>query len=148
AAEAPNPLVGGVGDKLADSPVRKEIVGIFQPEGFSFVGTSENVGMSFIKLADWDKRHDTAMTLIPKINQALHSIPDAQIFAVNLPTIRGLSQFGGIDMYLQARTGQSRQQLMQAVQTLMTNAGKSPALYGIRPNSLPSAPQLQIAVDR
>ena len=134
--------------KLLQSAVGKNIAHIFQPEGFSFVGTSENVGMAFMKLTDWDKRSQTAMQLIPQFNRILHGIPDAQIFAVNLPTIRGLSQFGGIDMYLQARTGQSRQQLMQAVQTLMTNAGKSPALYGIRPNSLPSAPQLQIAVDR
>jgi multidrug efflux pump len=137
-----------VRDKLANSPFGKEIVGIFQPEGFSFVGTSENVGMSFIKLADWDKRHDTAMTLIPKINQTLHGITDAQIFAVNLPTIRGLSQFGGIDMYLQAREGQSRAELAQATGTLLAGATKSPVLFGIRPNSLPSAPQLDIAVDR
>jgi multidrug efflux pump len=137
-----------VRDKLANSPFSKEIVGIFQPEGFSFVGTSENVGMSFIKLADWNKRHDTAMTLIPKINQTLHSISDAQIFAVNLPTIRGLSQFGGIDMYLQAREGQSRAELAQATGTLLGGATKSPVLFGIRPNSLPSAPQLDIAVDR
>jgi multidrug efflux pump len=130
-------------DKLAHSPVGKDIADIFQPEGFSFVGTSENVGMAFIKLTNWDKRSQTAMQLIPRLNQVLHGIRDAQLFATNLPTIRGLSQFGGIDMYLQARTGQSHQQLMQAVQTLITNAGKSPALYGIRPN-----PQLQIAVDR
>ena len=137
-----------VRDKLGNSPFSKEIVGIFQPEGFSFVGTSENVGMSFIKLADWNKRHDTAMTLIPKINQTLHGISDAQIFAVNLPTIRGLSQFGGIDMYLQAREGQSRAELAQATGTLLGGATKSPVLFGIRPNSLPSAPQLDIAVDR
>jgi multidrug efflux pump len=141
-------VMAEVRDKLANSPFSKEIVGIFQPEGFSFVGTSENVGMSFIKLADWGKRHDTAMTLIPKINQTLHSIPDAQIFAVNLPTIRGLSQFGGIDMYLQAREGQSRAELAQATGTLLAGATKSPVLFGIRPNSLPSAPQLDIAVDR
>ncbi len=135
-------------DKLAHSDVGKDIADIFQPEGFSFVGTSENVGMAFIKLTNWDKRSQTAMQLIPQFNQALHGIRDAQIFSTNLPTIRGLSQFGGIDMYLQARTGQSRQQLMQAVQTLIENAGKNPALYGIRPNSLPSAPQLRISVDR
>ncbi|RFU49421.1 efflux RND transporter permease subunit [Paraburkholderia sp. DHOC27] len=141
-------VMAEVRDKLANAPFSKEIVGIFQPEGFSFVGTSENVGMSFIKLSDWDKRHDTAMTLIPKINQVLHGIPDAQIFAVNLPTIRGLSQFGGIDMYLQARAGQSRDELAGATRTLLGEASKSPVLFGIRPNSLPSAPQLDIAVDR
>ncbi|WP_158906161.1 efflux RND transporter permease subunit [Burkholderia sp. L27(2015)] len=141
-------VMAEVRDKLSQSAIGKEIVGIFQPEGFSFVGTSENVGMSFIKLADWNKRHDTAMKLIPQINQILHSIPDAQIFAVNLPTIRGLSQFGGIDMYLQAREGQSRDELAQATRTLLAAATKSPVLFGIRPNSLPSAPQLAIAVDR
>ncbi|NPT44683.1 efflux RND transporter permease subunit [Paraburkholderia sp. 1N] len=141
-------VMAEVRDKLEHSAVGKEIVGIFQPEGFSFVGTSENVGMSFIKLADWNKRHDTAMKLIPQINQILHTIPDAQIFAVNLPTIRGLSQFGGIDMYLQARAGQSRAELGQATATLLGNASKNPVLFGIRPNSLPSAPQLDVAVDR
>jgi multidrug efflux pump len=135
-------------DTLAHSPVGKDIAGIFQPEGFSFVGTSENVGMAFIKLTDWDERSQTAMQLIPQFNQALHGIGDAQLFVVNLPTIRGLSQFGGIDMYLQARTGQSRAELMQAVGTLLENANSNPSLFGIRPNSLPNAPQLQIAVDR
>jgi multidrug efflux pump len=133
---------------LLKSPVGKDIVGIFQPEGFSFVGTSENVGMAFIKLSLWDKRSKTAMQLIPEMNGILHSIPDAQIFVTNLPTIRGLSQFGGIDMYLQARAGQSRDELTQAQQTLIGDASKSPVLFGIRPNSLPTAPQLNIAVDR
>jgi multidrug efflux pump len=67
---------------------------------------------------------------------------------VNLPTIRGLSQFGGIDMYLQARTGQSRTELAQAQAQLLGAASKSAVLYGIRPNSLPDAPQLQVSVDR
>ena len=68
-------------------------------KGFSFVGQSENVGMVFIKLTDWGQRSRSAMQLIPQANQILHSINDAQIFVTNLPTIRGLSQFGGVDMY-------------------------------------------------
>ena len=135
-------------DKLMHSPIGSDINSIFQPEGFSFVGNAENVGMAFIKLTDWDKRSKTAMELIPQANGILHSVTDAQIFVVNLPTIRGLSQFGGVDMYLQARTGQSRQELTQAVGTLLAKAAKSPELYGIRPNSLPDAPQLQMKVDR
>jgi multidrug efflux pump len=51
-------------------------------------------------------------------------------------------------MYLQAREGQSRAELGQATGTLLAGATKSPVLFGIRPNSLPSAPQLDIAVDR
>ena len=141
-------VMAEVRDKLMHSPIGGDIAAIFQPEGFSFVGNAENVGMSFIKLTDWDKRSKTAMELIPQANGILHSVTDAQIFVVNLPTIRGLSQFGGVDMYLQARTGQSRQELAQAMGTLLGKAGKSPELYGIRPNSLPDAPQLQMTVDR
>ena len=137
-----------VRDTLLHSAIGKDIEGIFCPEGFSFVGQSENVGMAFIKLADWGKRSKTAMQLIPQANKILKGVTDAQIFVVNLPTIRGLSQFGGVDMYLQARAGQSRAQLTAAQKTLLDEAGKSPVLTGTRPNSLPEAPQLQIAVDR
>ncbi|MFC4422790.1 efflux RND transporter permease subunit [Cupriavidus pampae] len=146
--ERTNRVMGEVRQKLLSSPVGKDIDAMFQPVGFSFVGTSENVGMTFIKLTDWSKRSQSAMDLIPQVNQILHGITDAQTFATDLPTIRGLSQFGGIDMYLQARAGQSRDQLAAAEATLLESAGKSPALYGIRANSLPSAQQLRIAVDR
>ncbi len=141
-------VMAEVRTRLAHSPVGKDIAAIFQPEGFSFVGTSENVGMAFIKLTDWSKRSQTAMQLIPQVNKILQGIPDAQIFATNLPTIRGLSQFGGIDMYLQARDGQSRQALTDAQNTLIAQAAKTPGLVGIRANSLPTAPQLDIMVDR
>ena len=141
-------VMAKVSDTLLHSAIGKDIDGIFSPEGFSFVGQSENVGMAFIKLTDWGKRSKTAMQLIPQANKILKGVTDAQIFVVNLPTIRGLSQFGGVDMYLQARAGQSRAQLTAAQKTLLDEAGKSPVLTGTRPNSLPEAPQLQIAVDR
>ncbi|MBV8852115.1 MAG: efflux RND transporter permease subunit, partial [Sinobacteraceae bacterium] len=141
-------VLAQVRDKLVHSDIGKQIEGIFSAEGFSFVGQSENVGMAFIQLAAWDKRSRTAMQLIPEANRILHDISDAQIFVVNLPTIRGLSRFGGVDMYLQARAGQSRAQLAEAQQLLLDNAGKSPVLAGTRPNSLPEAQQLLISVDR
>src|SRR5580698_2745334 len=135
-------------DTLKASPLGKDIEGTFAVEGYSFVGQSENVGMVFIHLTDWSKRSQTAMQLIPQANKLLHGIRDAQIFVTNLPTIRGLSQFAGVDMYLQARAGQPRSQLAQAQATLLAQANHDPRLFGIRPNSLPQAPQLQLAVDR
>jgi multidrug efflux pump len=88
------------------------------------------------------------MQLIPQANKLLHGIHDAQIFVTNLPTIRGLSQFSGVDMYLQARAGQPRDQLAQAQAQLLTQANHDPRLFGIRPNSLPQAAQLKLSVDR
>ncbi|HXZ09829.1 MAG TPA: efflux RND transporter permease subunit, partial [Paraburkholderia sp.] len=143
-----NEVMEEVRNKLVHGPLGKDIEGTFATEGYSFVGQSENVGMVFIKLTDWDKRSETAMQLIPKANKLLHGIGDARIFVTNVPTIRGLSQFAGVDMYLQAQAGQSREQLAQAEGTLLGQANHDPRLFGIRPNSLPPATQLKLAVDR
>ncbi|WP_321928157.1 efflux RND transporter permease subunit [Paraburkholderia guartelaensis] len=137
-----------ISDTLRHGPLGKDIDGTFAVEGYSYVGQGENVGMVFIKLTDWSKRSLTAMQLIPQANKLLHGIGEAQIFVTNLPTIRGMSQFSGVDMYLQARSGQSREQLAQAQATLLARAHHDPRLFGVRPNSLPQAPQLKLAVDR
>ena len=141
-------LMSQIRAKLVNGPLGKDITGMFQPEGFSFVGSSENVGMTFIKLTDWSKRSQNVMQLIPRVNKLLATIPGAQVFAVNLPTIRGLSRFGGIDLYLLARTGQTHQQLDGAGKTLVADAGKDPMLYQVRENALPNASQLDISVNR
>ncbi|WP_266156592.1 efflux RND transporter permease subunit [Dyella silvatica] len=135
-------------ERIAKSPLNDSIVGMYQISGFSFVGNSESTGMAFIKLKDWSERSITADELIMKANGVLHGIRDAQIFVVNLPTIRGLSQFGGIDMYLQARAGQTHGELMQAMGTVVGKAGGNHALFGVRPNLLPDAPQWNMKVDR
>ena len=68
---------------------------------------------------------------------------------VNLPTVQGLGQFGGFDMWLQDRSGAGYEQLTQARNILLGKAAQKPeALVGVRPNGLENAPQLQLHVDR
>jgi multidrug efflux pump len=122
--------------------------GMMQVAGFSFVGQGENVGMAFIKLKDWKDRKITATQFIQNANGALFGIRDAQIFVLNLPTVNGLGQFGGFDMYLQDRSGQGRDALAQAMGALLGKAGENKALVGVRPNTLADAPQLKLDVDR
>ncbi|MGO4700064.1 efflux RND transporter permease subunit [Dyella sp. 2RAB6] len=135
-------------ERIKNSPLNDSIVGMYQISGFSFVGQSESAGMAFIKLKDWSERKITADELITQANGVLHGIRDAQIFVVNLPTIRGLSQFGGIDMYLQARAGQTHGELMQSMGMVLGKSQGNPALLGTRPNSLPDAPLWNLKVDR
>jgi len=138
----------------AQEDIRKVILGdpsvdgVFQISGFSFLGQGENVGMDFIRLKDWSDRDVTATQFIQAMNGKMQSVTNATIFVVNLPTIRGLSQFGGIDMYLQARAGQSRTELTQARNMLLGAAAQDKRLVGIRPNTLEDAPTLQLDVDR
>jgi len=123
---------------------------ILQISGFSFVGMGESVGMAFVQLQDWSERKVSANEFIDRANKMLYGVKDAQIFVVNLPTIQGLGQFGGFDMYLQDRTGQGRDALTQARNLLLHQAGetKTDLLVGVRPNTLEDAPQLTLSVDR
>src|SRR3546814_14393369 len=74
--------------------------GMMQVAGFSFVGQGENVGMAIIKLKPWDERDITAQVFIQQANGVAFGIRDAQIFVMNLPTVKGLGKFGCFDMYL------------------------------------------------
>ncbi|BBD79967.1 efflux RND transporter permease subunit [Aerosticca soli] len=149
--------------------------GVFQISGFSFLGLGENVGMNFIRLKPWGERdfgpgqeqarqrHEalvkqgkaekvdpgvTAEEFIGRMNRAMASINGATIFVVNLPTVQGLGQFGGFDMFLQDRAGMGRSALTDARNTLLGKANANPVLTAVRPNTLEDAPQLKLTVDR
>ena len=124
---------------------------VFDVAGFSFVGQGENVGLGFIRLRDWDNRHaadEQINALIQWSNGALQAIKGARMFAINLPTIRGLGRFGGFDFRLEDRAGLGQKQLLQARNTLLAKAGGNSLLYGVRPNQLEEAPELHLEVDR
>ncbi|WP_217537567.1 multidrug efflux RND transporter permease subunit [Stenotrophomonas sp. GbtcB23] len=123
--------------------------GMLQVAGFSFVGSGENVGMGFIRLKPWADRDITVPEFIQNMNGAFYGIKEAQIFVVNLPTVQGLGQFGGFDMWLQDRGGAGFEQLTQARNILLGKAAEEKELLtGVRPNGLENAPQLQLHVDR
>ena len=124
------------------------VEGVMQVTGFSFIGNGENAGMAFIKLKDWSKRDVGAAQFIQRANIAIQQIHDARIFFANIPTVQGLGQFGGFDMYLQDRGGAGRDALTAARNTLLGKAAQNPLLTGVRPNSLEDAPRLQLTVDR
>jgi multidrug efflux pump len=123
--------------------------GVFQVTGFSFMGSGENAGMAFVRLKDWSKRKATAEQFVQRANGALFmQIHDAMVFVANMPTIRGLGQFGGFDMYLQDRSGKGYAALAKARDKLLAAAAKNPVLSNVHLNALADAPQLKLTVDR
>jgi multidrug efflux pump len=118
--------------------------------GSSFTGTGENAGRAFVHLKTWDKRPHTAAQFIAWANDTLgREIHDARVYALNLPTVRGLGFFGGFDMFLEDRGGLGRDALTAAQDTLLEKAAADKStLSGVRANLLPPAPQLQLTVDR
>ncbi|MCB1749909.1 MAG: multidrug efflux RND transporter permease subunit [Gammaproteobacteria bacterium] len=119
--------------------------------GFSFLGQGENVGLAFISLKDWDERRgpgEDVQAFIGWANGAVQSIKGAQVFVVNLPTIRGLGRFGGFDLRLEDRAGLGHDALVDARNALLGAAAQNPLLAGVRPNALEDAPELHYEVDR
>ncbi|HTX24111.1 MAG TPA: efflux RND transporter permease subunit [Steroidobacteraceae bacterium] len=122
---------------------------VMQVAGWSFIGQGENVGLAFVRLKPWSERRIKADAFIRWANRTLgRSIRDAQVFAVNLPTVQALGNFGGFDFYLEDRAGLGHTALMQAESTLLAAAQKSPILTNLQLNSLADAPQLHLNVDR
>ncbi len=142
----------GVMHELEDIILQNDAVDkVLDVAGFSFVGQGENVGMAFIRLKDWSERtrpDEKINAFIGWANGAVQSIKEAQIFVVNLPTIRGLGRFGGFDMRLEDRSGQGHDKLMQARNQLLGKASQNPVLAGVRPNQLEDAQALKLDVDR
>ena len=122
--------------------------GFLEISGFSFVGLGENVGMGFFKLKPWEDRDASVDDFIASANKAVGSIKGAQIFVVNVPTVQGLGQFGGFDMWLQDRNGAGQEALIAARNQLLAAAGKEAGLQQVRPNTLENATQARMTVDR
>ena len=121
---------------------------VFAMGGFSFVGNGENVAMAFIHLKDWSKRSQTADQLINEFNQQFAHIPDAQVYAVNRPVIRGLGQFAGFDFQLEDRGGLGHQALIDAKDKLIAEARHDKRLAGVHINGIEDAPTVDMQVNR
>jgi len=131
---------------LAANPAVRSV---FVIVGSSFTGNGENAGRAFVRLKPWDERKQKAADFIRWANLSLgREIHDARAYVINLPTIRGLGVFGGFDFYLEDRAGLGREALTGAQSTVLEKATQNPTLTGVRANLLPSAPQLNLTVDR
>ncbi|WP_375140604.1 efflux RND transporter permease subunit [Ideonella azotifigens] len=123
---------------------------IFTIAGFNFNGSGQNAGMAFVALKDWSQRSGTANradSISGRATQALSTVRDARVFALNPPAIQGLGQSNGFEFQLQAAAGTTRAQLKDLRGQLLANAGKDSQLSAVRAGSMEDTPQLKVQVD-
>lgn len=124
---------------------------IMSVNGFSFSGRGPNAGIIFIALKDWSQRsgyENSADAIVQRAGQALSSIRDARVFALNPPAIQGIGQMGGFEFQLQATGGTSRQTLGSNRDILLSRARADQKLMAVRIASLDDTPQLQVDIDQ
>ncbi len=125
---------------------------IFMVTGRNNAGSGQNVGMAFAELKHWDQRpgkENSAQAIILRANQYFNkNARQANISVMSPPTIRGLGQSSGFELWLQDSAENGSAALMQAQTTLLNAARENPALNAVRINSLEEKAQLQVDVDR
>jgi multidrug efflux pump len=123
---------------------------VFGVTGFSFAGAGQNMGLAFVLLKDWSERtgaDQTAQAIAGRGFGALSQIRDAFVFPIVPPAVIELGNVSGFDFYLQARAGQTHDQLLEARNMLMGMASQSPLIGSIRPNGLEDAAQFRLDID-
>ncbi|GAB5376012.1 MAG: efflux RND transporter permease subunit [Acuticoccus sp.] len=129
----------------------KDVVdSLFTVVGFSFAGAGQNVGLGFVQLKDWNERKDPQSSIQALQGRAwgrLSQIRDAMVFPIVPPAVIELGNVSGFDFYLQARGGQSHDELLAARNQLLGMAAQSPLIGSVRPNGLEDAAQYALDID-
>jgi HAE1 family hydrophobic/amphiphilic exporter-1/multidrug efflux pump len=109
-----------------------------------------NAGVSFIILKDWSERHHPGMAASDVAGSLIGAglgIRDAFVFSVSPPAIEGLSNTGGFEGFVQARSGNDYVALEAATQKLVAAAANDPVLRGVGTSYSAGVPRVQVNVD-
>jgi HAE1 family hydrophobic/amphiphilic exporter-1 len=129
---------------------KEAVATCFTLAGRSFSGTGQNVGLSFVKLKDWELRRSAELKVDALLKRALakfSQVRNARVFAFPPPAVMELGQSGGFDFQLQDRAGLGHVALMAARNQLLAKAAQDPRLTRVRPNGLEDVSQYRIDVD-
>lgn len=139
--------------RISDHILEQEsdlVESVFAITGFSFAGSGENMGMAFVKLKHWDDRPNDSQSvnaIIGRLMGGLSQIKEANVYAFNVPAIRGLGNSSGFSAYLVDKSGVGHEALVNARNQLLGMAAQHPDLSGVRPNGMEDNPQFNINVD-
>ncbi len=123
---------------------------VFSLTGFSFSGRSQNNGMVFARLKDWDLRDRKelkAQSVAARATMAFANIRNALVYAFTPPAVPELGMAKGFDFQLLDRGGLGHQALMEAQSQLLGIISKDPRVTKVRPNSRDDVPEYRIDVD-
>jgi hydrophobe/amphiphile efflux-1 (HAE1) family protein len=130
---------------------KDNVEGIFSSTGFSFAGSGQNVGISFVKLTDWKVRgaaKNRAPAIVRRAMMAFSKINDGQVFALIPPAVRDLGNASGFDLELEDQGGLGHDRLVQAEYQLLGMAAHDPLLTAVRPNGQADTPQIDLDIDQ
>ena len=118
--------------------------------GVSFAGNTQNAGLGFVRLKDWDQRPGREQRVPAIMGRAMGrfmQIPEATVYAFAPPAVMELGTASGFVFELQDRGGVGHDTLMEARGMLLGKASQHPALMNVRPNGLDDVEEYSLDID-
>ena len=113
--------------------------------------TRSNAGVTFVILKDWSERKKkelSAASTAQAFTSQAFGIKDGFIFSLAPPAIEGMSNTGGFEGFVQARSGNDYAGLDAATQALVAAAAQRKELAGVGTSYSSAVPRVQLDVDR
>ncbi len=124
---------------------------VFSISGFGFVGQGQNVGIVFVRAADWSKRkgkEHSLSALALRANKAFAGISSGRAIAFVPPAVQELGNAAGFDFQLIDSGGLGHAKLLEARNQLLGMAMGDKRLAQVRPNGLEDTAQVKLNVDQ
>ncbi|SLN32988.1 Multidrug efflux pump subunit AcrB [Aquimixticola soesokkakensis] len=141
-------------EDIEDYLLNEESEGVeatFAALGFGFGGSGQNAAMLFIKLKDFEERtgtDQTAAAIALRANMKFGNLRAGQVFFMQPPSIPGLGNSSGFEMYLVDQAGNGTQALIEAADTLVAQATADSRLTNMRASGTEAQSALQIDIDQ
>ena len=124
----------------------------FTVSGFDVLTNAQrsNAGVSFVILKDWSERKKPELSskaVAGSIFAAAMGIKDGFVFSLSPPAVEGLSNTGGFEGFVQARTGNDYAKLEAATQALIAGTAKRPELTGVQTSYSSAVPRVEVKMD-
>ncbi|WP_208248350.1 multidrug efflux RND transporter permease subunit [Rhizobium sp. T1470] len=119
--------------------------------GASMVGGGgSNSGMIISALKPWNERgaDQSVFALMNRLRAEFAAITTASVVPFNPPAIPGLGTTGGFDFRLQARAGQSQEELAEVMRSLIVSANQTRGLASVFSTFSADSPQVYLDIDR
>lgn len=131
----------------------KEVRDIFSIAGYNIITgvQASNCGFAVVMLKPWAERQGKGQdqfSIVRKAYARLAQIPEGSVIPFGLPPIPGIGTTGGFSFVLQDRTGTDAEKLQTVLNSLITEANKSPKLSGVFSTFRANTPQLWLDIDR
>jgi len=148
-AQRTDAVLADFSGKLGALPGVESVMAI---SGFDVLsGTaSPSAGLMVAKLAPWEERGSeaSASALIRKANMLGYITPQAMIFGFGPPALPGFGASSGFSMMLQARAGQSSEDLAAMTRAFIAEASQQPEIGRISSSFNAGTPNYRLTVDR